>query len=93
MKRIIIKEIDKYTSRLYKGKTISEYLIYVDMDGTRLHAYTELGEDAKQERVNQLVVEHLITGDTKTINKDESIEEFCLEDVIKGKKCKVQTTR
>jgi len=85
MKRIIIKEIDKYSSRLYKGKTISEYLIYVEVNGTRVHAYTELGEDAKQERVNQLIVEHLISSDTKTINKDEIIEEFCLEEILKGK--------
>ena len=91
MKKIVVKEIDVYSSKLYKSKTIFEYLIYVELDGTRLHAYTELGEDAKKERVNELLLEHLITGDTTTINKDEAIEEFCLEDVINGKTCKIQT--
>ena len=91
MNKIVVKEIDVYSSKLYKSKTISEYLIYVELDGTRLHAYTELGEDAKKERVNELLLEHLITGDTTTINKDEAIEEFCLEDVINGKTCKIQT--
>ena len=90
MKKIIIKEIDKYSSKLYQGKTISEYLIYVDLDGIKIHAYTELGEDAKKERVNELILEHLITEDTITINKDELIEEFCLEEVKKVKKCKTQ---
>ena len=91
MKKIIIKEIDKYSSKLYQDKTISEYLIYVELDGTRIHAYTELGEVAKKERVNELLLEHLITENTTTINKDEVIEEFCLEEVINGKTCKTQT--
>jgi len=91
MKKIVIKEIDVYSSKLFKGKIISEYLIYVELDGTRLYAYTELGEDAKKERVNELILEQIITEDTITINKDEVIEEFCLEEVINGKKCKTQT--
>lgn len=92
MKKIVIKEIDIYSSKFFKGKTISEYLIYVELDGTRIHAYTELGENAKKERVNELILEHLISGDTTTINKDEAIEEFCLEEVINRKTCKTKTT-
>ena len=55
-KKIIIKEIDKYTSQNFRNKTISEYIIYL-MDGdVKLAAYTEIGEQAKKERTHMILL-------------------------------------
>lgn len=55
-KKIIIKEIDKYTSQNFRNKTISEYIIYL-MDGdVKIAAYTEIGEQAKKERVHMILL-------------------------------------
>jgi hypothetical protein len=61
-KRILIKEIDKLTSRFHKKRIISEYLIYVigsqDNNETILEAYNEIGYTAKNFRVNELILNH-----------------------------------
>jgi hypothetical protein len=59
-KKIIIKTIDKLKSSVHKGREISEYLISVAMDNgkTQIEAYTELGEDAKRLRVNEILINH-----------------------------------
>jgi hypothetical protein len=67
MDKIIIKEIDKYNSLLFNGKTVSEYIIYLmSEDGVKKEAYLEIGEEAKKLRVNELLMnnfdynEHII---------------------------------
>jgi len=54
-KKIIVKEIDKFNSNLFEAKIITEYLIYYVIDGINVEAYTELGETAKNNRINELV--------------------------------------
>lgn len=67
MDKIVIKEIDKYTSHLFKDKMIPEYIIYLmSEEGVKKEAYTEIGEEAKKLRVNELLLnnfeynEHII---------------------------------
>lgn len=67
MDKIVIKEIDKYTSHLFKDKMISEYIIYlISEEGVKKEAYMEIGEEAKKLRVNELLLnnfeynEHII---------------------------------
>ncbi|MEI6880354.1 MAG: hypothetical protein WCK82_03350 [Bacteroidota bacterium] len=79
MMKIVIKEIDRYTSKTFKNKSISEYLIYVTLvNGQKLYAYTEIGDEAKNLRVNELIVKYFMK-DNNTINKEDIIEELCLE--------------
>jgi hypothetical protein len=69
-KKIIIKEIDKYTSQNFKDKTISEYIIYL-MDGdVKLAAYTEIGEQAKKERTHMILLSSFPITLTKEQYKD-----------------------
>lgn len=59
MDRILIKEIDKYTSSVFKNKTVSEYMIYLmTEDGVKKEAYLEMGLEAKKLRVNQLLMDN-----------------------------------
>jgi hypothetical protein len=59
MDRILIKEIDKYTSNVFKNKTVSEYMIYLmTEDGVKKEAYLEMGPEAKKLRVNQLLMDN-----------------------------------
>jgi hypothetical protein len=59
MDRILIKEIDKYTSNVFKNKTVSEYMIYLmTEDGVKKEAYLEMGVEAKKLRVNQLLMDN-----------------------------------
>jgi hypothetical protein len=83
MKKIIIKEIDRLKSTVHKPKSISEYLIYVMLDDIKLNAYTELGEIAKKERVNELLLTHFITEQNNKISIEDIIEEMSLEEIKK----------
>lgn len=58
MKKIVIKEIDRLTSKKFKNKQVSEYLIYITIDDTLVSAYTVYGEEAKKELVNDLLVDN-----------------------------------
>ena len=67
MDKIVIREIDKYTSHLFKDKMKSEYIIYLmSEEGVKKEAYMEIGEEAKKLRVNELLMnnfeynEHII---------------------------------
>jgi N-glycosylase/DNA lyase len=78
MKKIIIKEIDKYSSQNFRNKTISEYLIYLMEGDVRVSAFTEIGEEAKRERIHMV----LLTSFPSTLTKDEYknyIEEITFE--------------
>ena len=76
-KKIIIKTIDTFKSTVHKGREINEYLISLALDGakTQIEAHTELGEDAKRFRVNDMLVEHFPSLNlTKEDLKDIIIE-------------------
>lgn len=83
MKKIVIKEIDKLTSRLHKNRVISEYLIYLVSDDKILEAYTELDEDPKNTRVNELILTHFLPENNKKIIKEDIIEEINFEEYLK----------
>lgn len=77
-KKIIIKEIDKYSSQNFRNKTISEYLIYLMEGDIRVSAFTEIGEEAKRERIHMV----LLTSFPSTLTKHEYknyIEEITIE--------------
>ena len=50
MKTIIIKEVDKLTSKLHKGRVISEYLIYLMENDVKLECYSEIGNENRDTR-------------------------------------------
>jgi hypothetical protein len=89
MKKIIVKEIDKLKSSMFGGKTVSEYLIYLRMkqgdNEITLKGYTEYGEQNKNARVEELIVEHFVTNETlNVINKNEIIEEISFLEHLKN---------
>ncbi len=59
-KKIIIKTIDTFKSTVHKGREINEYLISLALDGanTQIEAHTELGDEAKRFRVNDMLLTH-----------------------------------
>jgi hypothetical protein len=84
MKKIIVKEIDRLNSTVFKEKQISEYLIYLMLDDIKLNAYTEIGSDAKKERVNELLLTHFITEQNNKISIEDIIQEMSLEEIKKN---------
>ena len=54
-RKIIIKEIDKYKSKQFKNKTISEYIIYLMNDDIKLETFVVIGEEEKNKRVDMLL--------------------------------------
>ena len=42
---IKINEIDVYKSTKFKGKVLSEYIVYLMVDDTPVEAYTAFGEE------------------------------------------------
>jgi hypothetical protein len=77
MKKIIIKEIDKYYSKTDKKKVISEYLVYLTIDDTNIQCFNEIGDHAKKERVNMLLLSDFHTMLNQNDLKD-IIEEITL---------------
>ena len=53
-KKIIVKEFDRLHSKTFKGKFISEYIIYLMDNDIKLEAYTEIGDKAKNERLEMI---------------------------------------
>jgi len=53
-KKIIVKEFDRLHSKTFKGKFISEYIIYLMDNDIKLETYTEIGDKAKNERVEMI---------------------------------------
>lgn len=88
-KKIVIKEIDKLISTVYSGRIVSEYLIYVMQSPQEytnympVEAYTEIGENAKNIRVNELILVHFTSEGLVDINKDEIIETVSFEEYTK----------
>lgn len=53
-KKIIVKEFDRLHSKTFKGKFISEYIIYLMDNDIKLETYTEIGDKAKNERIEMI---------------------------------------
>jgi len=84
-KKLIIKEIDKLKSAVHQDRVVTEYLIYVMIDGNSnpLEAYTELGDTAKSARVNELLLIHFSDDELNGFDKEQIIEEVSFEEYIK----------
>lgn len=54
MKSIVIKEIDVLTSKLHKGRVVTEYMIYLMENDVKLSCYTVIGDDAKKNKIIEL---------------------------------------
>lgn len=67
MKKIIIKEIDKLYGKNNKNRVVSEYLIYLTIDGTNVQCFNEIGDQAKNERINMI----LLSAFPTTLNQNE----------------------
>lgn len=75
-KNIVIKEIDRYYSKKHKGNMISLFIIYLQLqDGTNLSAYTEIGDEAKNNRVSKLLVDNFSEIDQNDIYNKIIIEQ------------------
>ncbi len=61
MRKIIVKEVDRFYSRK-KGKNyISEYLIYISIDGKNIACREVLGKTEKELAVTEYFVTHFET--------------------------------
>ena len=56
MKNIIIKQSDLLYSKIHKDKVIVEYLIYLMENDVKLACYNEIGIEAKNIRVNDILI-------------------------------------
>ena len=85
MKKIVVKEIDRFKSSIREDKYLSEYLIYLifkqDDNDIILEAYTELDEENKNTKVNEILLEH--NNSFIGIDKKDIIEIITFEEYIK----------
>jgi len=58
-KKILIKEIDKYTN-LRKDKTDSEYIVYFVVNERNVEALIAYGEKEKTLKVNEILLKHFV---------------------------------
>ena len=77
--KIIVKEVDRFKSQVFKGKYISEYIIYLNFNGTNVEAFTELGEVAKKSRILDYIFPVLL-GWEATLPDLDIIEEITFEE-------------
>lgn len=78
MKTILIKEIDVLRSKMHRGKKITEYLVYLIENDIKLACYSEIGVDAKNLRVNELISEFYPTHKSP----EDIIKEISFEQLI-----------
>jgi hypothetical protein len=76
MKKLLIKEVDRYYSINKKDTYISEYLIYVKIDDQNLICESVIGDEQKKEIIHELILRHFYDYSTKEILN--SIEEITL---------------
>lgn len=83
--KILIKEIDKLVSVVSQSRVVTEYIIYYMVDDNKVEAYTEFGDNAKNIRVNEILLKHFII-DNENIILSDIIEEVSFEEVYNIKK-------
>lgn len=76
MKKLLIKEVDRYYSKNKKDKYISEYLIYVKIYDLNLTCETAIGDNEKKDIIHELVLKHFYDYNKQEIL--DSIEEITL---------------
>jgi len=77
-KKILIKEIDKYTN-LKKDKNLSEYIVYYIINERNVEALMAIGEKDKTLKVNELLLKHFVNeNDINWQHAEYPIEEIKL---------------
>jgi hypothetical protein len=77
-KKIVIKEIDKYTN-LKKDKTLSEYIVYYIINERNVEALMAIGEKDKTLKVNEFLLKHFVNeNDINWQHAEYPIEEIKL---------------
>ena len=77
-KKILIKEIDKYTN-LRKDKIVSEYIVYYIINERNVEALIAYGEKEKTLKVNEILLKHFVNeNDIKWERATHRIEEIKL---------------
>lgn len=52
--KVVAKEIDKLKSMKHRGRIISEYIIYLYIEGRAILAFIELGKEARDKKIFEL---------------------------------------
>lgn len=92
MKKIVVREVDRLKSDLFKDKTVSEYLIYVILNNgdkdVNLICHIEYGEENKKNRINELFLEHFYSEESlsEKVAITDIIQEVSFEEILKIKK-------
>lgn len=73
--KILIKENDRLKSTVHKNRVVSEYLIYLMSGDVAIKCYNEIGEIAKRERVNEMLLTDFEISDYKN-NINEVVTEI-----------------
>ena len=86
--KIVIKQTDILKATWWKGATVEQYMVYLmDVNGRPLTCEIVYGKAAKNDLVNDLLIEHFIPmnfGNNKsTFDVLNIIEEVSYEDFIK----------
>lgn len=78
MKTIVVKELNKKES-------VSEYIIYlmVGEDKRPIQAFTEIGEENKKLRVNDIILEHFVDHETLKSHNKIILEDILFEEYLK----------
>lgn len=58
MRKLIVKQIDKYESKTFKGKVIYEYLFCLMVDDVKKTTLTVLGDTEKEYLLDKFVFTH-----------------------------------
>ena len=58
IQKIVVKEVYRLVSQLHKDRVISEYLIYYEIGDISPEAHNEIGEVAKNLRINELILQY-----------------------------------
>lgn len=77
MKKLLIKEVDRYYSTNKKGTYISEYIIYVKIDNQHLQCELAIGDEQKKDMVHELILKYFYDySKQETLNSIEKITLF-----------------
>lgn len=80
-RKIVIKEIDKLVSVVSPQRVVTEFIIYYMVDGIKVEAHTELGDESKKIRVNEMLLNHFINENFNVGDVDYPIEEISFKEV------------
>jgi len=80
--KILIKENDRLKSSMHKNRLVSEYLVYLMSDKMALQCFNVIGDDAKKDKVNELLCMYFVSDNWNENKLDLSdvIEEINYEE-------------